>query len=523
MENRKKEIFIILTVLIIQTIIYVLCGIQKSYIHMDEAYSMGLTHYERVEIQDNTNFYNQWHNKTYYEQYLSVQEDESNDYRPIYENQKNDVHPPLYYLLLRLAMNFTKNHFSKWPGIILNILIYLFITLFTYQILKKLFASQTKSKEKAIALAFISSISIASLTNVIYIRMYALSTLNILITTFLHMKLLEEEKINMPLFLSIGISALVGSLTHYYYLLYLGMLYIVFALKYLRQRHFKKFMYYTLTMLITAVISLTIFPYSIQHMFFGYRGQGVIYQLSNLSKFLINILLYLWKISYYGFHNLLWIILILLLSFILYKKSKRIVSTIPKNKYIMIIAIPTMFYFLIVAMASPWIELRYMLPIYPLLFILVIYGLFILLNSIRNKKITMTIFSILLLLFLLTPIIFKIEPEVLYRDKKEIVQQLENEFNLPTLYLLNTSNNRFLDDIFLFSKIEESYIAKDLDDSVDAIKSILNGKDISNGIVVFINEGYSQDTLLKRIHQATSLKKCRHLKRLNACDVYYFH
>ena len=59
----------------------------------------------------------------------------------------------------------------------------------------------------------------ASLTNVIYIRMYALSTLNILITTFLHMKLLDSEKINPKLLVAIGVSALIGSLTHYYYLL----------------------------------------------------------------------------------------------------------------------------------------------------------------------------------------------------------------------------------------------------------------------------------------------------------------
>lgn len=57
---------------------------------------------------------------------------------PVYENQKNDVHPSFYYLLLRLAMNFAGNHFSIWTGIVLNIVIYLFITIFTYLILKRL-------------------------------------------------------------------------------------------------------------------------------------------------------------------------------------------------------------------------------------------------------------------------------------------------------------------------------------------------------------------------------------------------
>ena len=60
------------------------------------------------------------------------------NYTQVYENQKNDVHPPFYYLILRFAMFFTKGHFSKWGGIVLNIIIYIFITIFMYLILKKL-------------------------------------------------------------------------------------------------------------------------------------------------------------------------------------------------------------------------------------------------------------------------------------------------------------------------------------------------------------------------------------------------
>ena len=90
---------------------------------MDEAYSLGLASYDKVEIQDNLDFYNTWHNKEYYEDYLSVQEDEIGEYKQVYENQKNDVHPPFYYLLLKIVSNFSINKFSKWPGLILNIII----------------------------------------------------------------------------------------------------------------------------------------------------------------------------------------------------------------------------------------------------------------------------------------------------------------------------------------------------------------------------------------------------------------
>ena len=148
MKNRKKEIIYLITALIVQTIIFCIIGVNKSYIHMDEAYSLGLASYDKVEIQENEDFYNNWHNKQYYEDYLSVQEDEKGKYNQVYENQKNDVHPPLYYLLLRLSMGFSENHFSKWPGITVNIIIYLFITTFMYLILRKIFGINKNANER---------------------------------------------------------------------------------------------------------------------------------------------------------------------------------------------------------------------------------------------------------------------------------------------------------------------------------------------------------------------------------------
>jgi len=107
------------------------------------------------------------------------------NFADIWQITGNDVHPPLYYLMLRIAMNFTKGYFSKWPGIVLNIIIYTFVTIIMYLILKKLLKKDNYSIEKAGILAFMSSIVLASLSNVIYIRMYSLLTLIILITIYL--------------------------------------------------------------------------------------------------------------------------------------------------------------------------------------------------------------------------------------------------------------------------------------------------------------------------------------------------
>jgi len=132
MRKFLKKYYLLIILIIIQSIFYIITGCNKEYLHIDEVYSYGLASYDKVEIQDNEDFYNTWHNKAYYLNYLTVQESELLEFKPVYENQKNDVHPPLYYLLLKILINFTPNYFTMWTGITLNIIIYAFITIFMY-------------------------------------------------------------------------------------------------------------------------------------------------------------------------------------------------------------------------------------------------------------------------------------------------------------------------------------------------------------------------------------------------------
>ena len=520
MEKKKYEKIVISIILIIQTIIFIIIGANKSYIHMDEAYSLGLASYDKVEIQDNEEFYNTWHDGKYYEDYLCVNDDEIGQYKQVYENQKNDVHPPLYYLILRFAMGFHKNSYSKWPGIIINMIIYAFVTIFMYLILTKILKDKYKYKEKSAIIAMVSSLVLASITNVIYIRMYALSTLNVLITTYLHLKLLDKKEIDYKLLTFIGVSALAGSLTHYYYLFYLAMMFIMFAIKYIKEKRYKELIAYTVTMCIAGVTSLIIFPYSIKHLFFGYRGQGALSKLTQISEFLKSIKMYIKKFNRHAFNGLLFILLALIVGLGIYKKVNKKKIFENKNQYIKYITIPTAFYTLLVSLSAPWIELRYIMPVCGLVFILIIYLLENVLENIFNEKNVFRVLAVCLAIILITPIIFKMEPEEEFLDKRDIVEEVQNELNVPTIYIFNSNENRFLDDILLFSKLDNSYIAKDVECTYENINKILNGKDLSNGILVFINGGQNNDEIMEKIKNATGLNEWKWIKGLNACNIY---
>ena len=484
---------------------------------MDEMYSYGLMNYNKLNIADNEDFQNVWHNKEYYLDYLTVNQNEKWNLKPVYENQKNDVHPPLYYLILRFAMGFHKNSYSKWPGIIINMIIYAFVTIFMYLILNKILKDKYKYKEKSAIIAMVSSLVLASITNVIYIRMYALSTLNVLITTYLHLMLLEKKEIDYKLLIFIGLA---GSLTHYYYLFYLAMMFIMFVIKYIKEKRYKELIAYIVTMCIAGVTSLIIFPYSIKHLFFGYRGQGALSKLTQISEFLKSIKMYIKKFNTHAFNGLLFILLALIVGLEIYKKVNKKKIFENKNQYIKYIAIPTAFYTLLVSLSAPWIELRYIMPVCGLVFILIIYLLENVLENIFNEKNVFRVLAVCLTIILITPIIFKMEPEEEFLDKRDIVEEVQNELNVPTIYMFNSNENRFLDDILLFSKLDNSYIAKDVECTNENINKILNGKDLSNGVLIFINGGQNNDDIMDKIKSATGLNEWKWIKGLNACNIY---
>lgn len=110
----------------------------------------------------------------------------------------------------------------------------------------------------------------------------------------------------------------------------------------------------------------------------------------------------------------------------------------------------------------------------------------------------------------------------MYSNMFNIVEEIKvNLKDVPALYLLNSNNNRFLDDILLFANIKESYIAKDIECTKDNISEIFKNKDLSNGVLVFINDWQDNDKILDTIKETTNLYSVTYLKRLNMCDVFY--
>lgn len=521
---RPKALWLVL-IIVVQTIVYILAGMGKQYFHMDEMYSYGLSNYDRVQIYENDDFYNNWHDAAYYKDYIVVNEDERGDLAPVYNNQRDDVHPPLYYLLLRLGMELTPGEFTKWSGIIINIVAFAVNSFFMYLIVERLVRKQPLKEVLAFAITLVVALSLASISTVMYIRMYAMLTMFVTITLWLHLKLAESKQLEWKLLVPIAVVALLGVLTQYYYVFYLLPLFIMMVVRYARASRTKELWAYVGVLAVAAVVSIAIWPYSIKHMFFGYRGVGVMGNLLNFAHLGEQVGVFFGMLILYAFHYLLPFMLIAMFALAIYglRHEKRLKDEPQVEAEYGLVLWPTVIFFLIASVASPFQDLRYIEPICGLAIIAVFYGMYRLVRMVSSEKVTQWVMLGLCALMLVLPIPLKIEPNVEYSRFRELTQYVEGKKDVPTIFLYNPANERILDDLTLFTEINESYVMHNQDYTKKNFEKVLDGKDLSKGLLVFANYGDGNEQYLKVLRETTGLAEQDYVFRTNSADVYYLH
>ncbi len=489
----KKKITIILIIIILMQILTrVYLGYKKEYFHMDEMYSYGLMNYNKLNVADNEDFLNKWHEKEYYQDYLEVNNEEKFNLRPVYENQKNDVHPPLYYLLLRIAASFTIDNFSKWTGIILNIIIFTISSVMIYLISKEIFKNQIY----AVITCLINGFTLIALNSSLYIRMYELCNLNILIITYLHFKIYNKEQVKILNILPISLFMILGGLTHYYFFIYAFAIYIIYSIKCIKTKRYKSLIKYNLVVLVGAIIYIAIFPYAISHIFFSYRG------VNAEVNVIENIKGYLTKINE-GFFNRLLPLIILTIGLIAIKPKK---INVKINKKIYLLVIPILIYLLAIILNAPYVETRYIIPIYSITIISTIYYIKVFIRRRASCKHTLFIIIVMFFIVIYSPFVQKTEIEYTYEKYNNIAKKIE-EKNLPIIYVFNTKENRILDDLYLFTLVDESIILE-----YNNYNELIQMK---TDFILICNNGVDEEKVKTIING-----KCEYMQRMNACNIY---
>ncbi len=181
--KRKTALLLCALILLLGTALRLYLGSQKAYLHIDEAYSYGLMNDSVLNITDRPDFYGPHPDSHYYLSYLSIEGEEWKDWSPVWENQARDNHPPLYYLLLRAAASLAGGAYTKWSGLLLNLLTASCSGLLLYQ----LGVAFSGSRPAGCLACLLGTFSYLSLDMSLFIRMYELANLAVLLLFCTHL------------------------------------------------------------------------------------------------------------------------------------------------------------------------------------------------------------------------------------------------------------------------------------------------------------------------------------------------
>ena len=108
-------------------------------------------------------------------------------------------------------------------------------------------------------------------------------------------------------------------------------------------------------------------------------------------------------------------------------------------------------------------------------------------------------------------------------QSNHLADKMEEKSSIPTLYILNENNIRFLDDIYIFTKLEESYIMKYSQASIENIQEALKDKDTSNGIIFVYNRDVKPEKILEEVKQTYHYQTEEDIQNLNSGKVKYLY
>lgn len=402
MENSKfaskkilKAIFI--AVIVLQVIAALYFCEKKQGTHYDEKYS----YYSSNVTNGLHPSDGEWMSGEDIRREFYVSDGYEFNYKMVNLMQTYDVHPPLYYNVLHTVCSLTPGIYSKWQGLLVNIIFFVLSLIILGRI-----ADILGGKNPYITLITMAlfGFSPAIYSGVTFIRMYMMLTFLCLLSFLIHLKALEKDEVISAKFLIYMVATTyLGFLTHYYFIVFLFFeaaymsLYLLFKQKKIKA----SFIYGGCVTggLLLAVIS---YPASLRHIFRGYRGTEAIGSFFDLGNLKDRAGLFIGLLQEYLLCNTFYILLlVLLVLYVSYGYIKKTKNFILSKEMIFLVAV-VLGYFLVVlktALMNYEEAVRYEMPVYGLMILLITSGIVGLLTELlpnRGKTISICIFTMVL-------------------------------------------------------------------------------------------------------------------------------
>lgn len=407
---------------------------QKNSLHVDELFSFGHANSSQgafltkgIDSNFNTQdldklLFNKWIDGYFFNNYITVQQEEKFKYKHIYENLKQGVHPPLFYILLHTICSFFPDTMSKWYGAMLNIPIYIVLLIMMYKLSLLFF----NDKYLALLPVVFYAYSQIGFNTVIFIRMYTLQTLWAVSLLYEAMLMIKEKEVNKKRWFLIFLYSFLGMLTQYNSIIFSAILGCVLGVNLILQKRYKHLCIFAFVLLLSASFFIFSFPQVIYVMSHSSRSKELLkvfdafYVYFFDDKKTIDIYMNsLWNFNKsYGNYLMLSIILTLFYKYKYTKESKDI-------DYMFIVVVLMMFY-ISVFMPQMWMyNMRYIMLIAPLISVVTIWYLAFILKFLPTEyiKIILSIIVFVNACF----VDFSIRSPFAFQQDASIVSQLKNK------------------------------------------------------------------------------------------------
>lgn len=373
----KKSLIVLL---LIQLMFMVFWGNAKKGFFVDELWSYGLANsYYHPHIFSDEALEDKWVDEEYLSGYITVGEGERFCYDSVIYNMSNDAHPPVYFMVLHTVCSLFPGTFSKWYGIIPNMLYFLMAQLLLYRLSGKIF----KNKWLALLPCAAWGFSSAAISFVLFIRMYMLSTMCGLLTLNLHLDLMEKSQEKRPVLMWFAVLAIsfLGYMCHYFYFIFAFFLSAFYMLFLLVRKNWKKMAWYASAMGGSLLLTALVFPAAYVNLFGNQYTQNAASNVSVID-FLYKLYQYVKIVTKDLFINssilLAVIILVVLAALVLFirktMKNKQYRERQSVNIWFFWMCAGTVIcYFVLSVKIAPSYSNRYVSTLYPLIFLLLIW------------------------------------------------------------------------------------------------------------------------------------------------------
>lgn len=508
-------------------------GNRKEGFFCDELYSYHFTSQLQypyvVADRENGTWLNQWHSSDYFQDYLTLTEEEIFGFSGVWKTIIADVHPPFFYLLLDFSSSVFSmifpGIFTKWSGIFVNILFFMITMYFLWKLSKEV----TESDFWSVVVCALYGFSAGAVSTVVFVRMYMVFTCFAVLFTYLNALLWkavwrkdkEEKGWIYPL---LSLTAFMGIMTQYYFLIYAFFICVVIWGYSLWKRDCFFAVKYAVSMGVGIAAVCLIWPDILNDIFSGYRGEeafgnlaagegwftalpelfavidGELFGKGAFLLLALAVILILCRVL-----SVWWCVKKEMLEdgnirILLERRSRKpeleLHFTMQDIIVVQILA-AVFLYIVLISKIAPYKEDRYVFPVFPMIVLLVVFFAKKLAAGMA-KNITYAVCIILLgcmMLGYLSPGV-----NYLYRGTKEKLNTVNMYSDLPVFYITSGSSYRACGESVYFSKAKCTYPVRGelLGIIPEALQAIDGGE--NSAYLFYIDLNYeNQDFLVQEI------------------------